>query len=95
MGVISATVKNELGERNFGFDSLKSRLNCDMELKGIVAPCRLPPEGLRRRTPCQADTWQRKVILLFIVDPDLMGGDPQKPIWLEKWDVGAAEGLFF
>jgi hypothetical protein len=26
----------ELRERNFGFDSLKSRLNCDMEEKGIA-----------------------------------------------------------
>ena len=36
MGVISAMVEKELGERNFGFDSL-SRLNRDMEEKGIVA----------------------------------------------------------
>ena len=38
VGVISAVVEKDLGgERNFGFDSLKSRLNCDMEEKGIVA----------------------------------------------------------
>ena len=29
MGVISAMVEKELGERNFGFDSLKY-MNCDM-----------------------------------------------------------------
>ena len=37
MGVISAMVEKELGERNFGFDSMKSRLQSDMEEKGIVA----------------------------------------------------------
>ena len=36
VGVISAMVENELGERNFGFDSLKY-MNHDMEEKGIVA----------------------------------------------------------
>ena len=41
VGVISAMVEKELGDRNVGFDSLKSRLNCDMEEKGIVAVCRL------------------------------------------------------
>ena len=35
-------VEKELGERNFGFDSLKSRLNHDMEEKGIVAQDCLP-----------------------------------------------------
>ena len=34
--LISAMVEKELGESNFGFDSLKSRLNHDMEEKGIV-----------------------------------------------------------
>ena len=43
VGVISALVEMELGERNFGFDSLKL-LNRDMEEKGIVARDRLPPE---------------------------------------------------
>ena len=49
MGVISAMVENELGERNFGFDSLKY-MNHDMEEKGIVGreciplePCFPPP----------------------------------------------------
>ena len=37
VGVIWAMVEKELGERNLGFDSLKSRLNRDMEEKGIVA----------------------------------------------------------
>ena len=32
--VFSAMVEKELGEKNFGFDSLKSRLNSDMEEKG-------------------------------------------------------------
>ena len=36
VGVITAMVENELGERNFGFDSLKY-MNHDMEEKGIVA----------------------------------------------------------
>ncbi|CAL8236360.1 unnamed protein product, partial [Boreogadus saida] len=31
-------VAKELGDRNFGFDSLKSRFNCVMEEKGVVAP---------------------------------------------------------
>ncbi|CAL8259127.1 unnamed protein product [Boreogadus saida] len=37
VGVISAKVENELGGRNFGFDSLKN-MNHDMEEKGIVEP---------------------------------------------------------
>ncbi|CAL8336602.1 unnamed protein product [Boreogadus saida] len=36
VGVISAMVEKELGERNFGFYSLKY-MNRDMEEKGIVA----------------------------------------------------------
>ena len=44
MGVISAMAEKELGERNFGFDSLKSRLNLYMEEKGIVAHDCLPSE---------------------------------------------------
>ena len=36
MGVISVMVEKELGERNFGLDSLKY-MNRDMEEKGIVA----------------------------------------------------------
>ena len=35
-------VEKELEERNFGFDSLKFRLNHDMEEKGIVAQDCLP-----------------------------------------------------
>ena len=42
-------VEKELGERYFAFDSLNSRLNRDMEEKGIVAVCRLPAELLRHR----------------------------------------------
>jgi hypothetical protein len=41
VGVISAMVEKELGERNFGFDSLKYP---DMEEKGIVASDCLPLE---------------------------------------------------
>jgi hypothetical protein len=37
VGVISALVEKELGERNFGFDSLKC-MNRDVEEKGIVSP---------------------------------------------------------
>ena len=44
MGVISAMVENELGERNFGFDSLKY-MNHDMEEKEIVARECLPLES--------------------------------------------------
>ncbi|CAL8250901.1 unnamed protein product [Boreogadus saida] len=36
-------VEKELGERNFGFDSLKY-MDCGMEEKGIVARGCLPPE---------------------------------------------------
>ena len=43
VGVISAMVEKELGERNFGFDSLKY-MNHDMEEKGIVARECLPLE---------------------------------------------------
>ena len=39
MGVISAKVENELGGRNFGFDSLKY-MNCDM-----------PPVAARHHRP--------------------------------------------
>ena len=35
-------VEKELGERNFGFDSLKSRLNRDMQEEGIIARDCLP-----------------------------------------------------
>ena len=50
-------VEKELGKRNFGFDSLKSRLNHDMEEKGI-APQDCLPLLLRyhRRKPA---TWRR------------------------------------
>jgi hypothetical protein len=37
VGVISAIVEKEWGERNVGFDSLKSTLNRNMDEKGIVA----------------------------------------------------------
>ncbi|CAL8370459.1 unnamed protein product [Boreogadus saida] len=43
VGVISAMVEKELGEGNFGFDSLKY-MNHDMEEKGIVARDCLPLE---------------------------------------------------
>ena len=43
VGVISAMVEKELGERNFCFDSLKY-MNRDMEEKGIDALDCLPPE---------------------------------------------------
>ena len=39
-------VEKELGERNFGFDSLKSRLNLYMEKKGIVAVCGIAVSSL-------------------------------------------------
>ena len=52
--VISAMVEKELGERNFGFDSLKC-MNRDMEEKGIVSPgAPLPAaEEPRRRQKLQ------------------------------------------
>ena len=43
MGFISAMVENELGERNFCFDSLKN-MNNDIEEKGIVGGECLPLE---------------------------------------------------
>ncbi|CAL8387511.1 unnamed protein product [Boreogadus saida] len=49
-------VEKELGERNFGFDSLKYE-NCNMEGKGIVARDCLPPEPrclLPRHHRCKA-----------------------------------------
>ena len=45
MGVILAIVEKELEDRLVDFDSLKSRLNRDMEEKGIVARDCLPPAG--------------------------------------------------
>ena len=42
-------VEKELGERNFGFDTLKSRLNHDMQEKGIIVEVpRQPPPGSGR-----------------------------------------------
>ncbi|CAL8286549.1 unnamed protein product [Boreogadus saida] len=46
----AAMVKKELGERNFGFDSLKG-MNHDMEEKGIVAREGCCPRALRYRAP--------------------------------------------
>ena len=43
LGVISDKVENELGGRNFGFDSLKN-MNHDMEEKGIVGRECIPLE---------------------------------------------------
>ena len=43
MGVLSAMVEKELGERNFCIDSLKY-MNRNMEEKGIVAHDCYPPE---------------------------------------------------
>ena len=58
VGVISAKVEKEFGERNFGFDSLKSSpLNHDMEEKGIVVRDSCP--GLSPATrinPIHCDT---------------------------------------
>ena len=51
VGVISAMVENELGERNFGFDSLKYM---NREEKGIVARDCLPPEPRCRWTTASA-----------------------------------------
>ncbi|CAL8387740.1 unnamed protein product [Boreogadus saida] len=45
VGVISAMVEKELGERNFGFDSLKY-MNCDM----------LPAASCRKAPPLQSTT---------------------------------------
>ena len=45
-------VEKELGERNFGFDSLKY-MNRDMEEKGMVACDCLPPEP---RCPLRGNT---------------------------------------
>ena len=43
VGVISAMIEEELGERSFGLDSPKF-MNCDTEEKGIVALDYQPPE---------------------------------------------------
>ena len=59
VGVISAMVEKELGERNFGFDSLKSRLNHDMEKKKELLPrivSRCPLRRYHRRKPA---TWRK------------------------------------
>ena len=61
--VISAMVEKELEQRNFGFDSLKSRLNRDMEEEGIVARRQYIGSGLHRHPGGQAAvepvTWRR------------------------------------
>ena len=50
VGVNSAMVEKELGERNSGFDSLKD-MNRDVEEKGIVDRDCLPPEPRCRKAP--------------------------------------------
>jgi hypothetical protein len=47
VGVILALVEKDMGERNFGFDSLKSRLKRYMEEEGIVAVCGTAVGSLR------------------------------------------------
>ena len=47
VGVISAMVEKELGERNFGFKCLKSRFKRYMKEKGIVAVCGTAVSSLR------------------------------------------------
>ena len=49
MGVISAMVENNLGERNFGLDSLKY-MNCDM----------LPAAGCREAPPPRSTTARQR-----------------------------------
>ncbi|CAL8351912.1 unnamed protein product [Boreogadus saida] len=56
-------VENELGERNFGFDSLKY-MNHDMEEKGIVGreciplePCFPPPRQRTDNRNCRANNY--------------------------------------
>jgi hypothetical protein len=59
VGVISAMVEKELGERNVGFDSLKY-MNRDMEEKGIVS--RWTPAArflLPATRPHRLGSWQR------------------------------------
>ena len=62
-------LEKELGERNFGYDSLKSRLKRDMEEKGIVAVCGRPEELLRRcrrslHTTERSEQWSVREITL-------------------------------
>ena len=79
MGVISAMVENELGERNFGFDSLKY-MNCDMP--PVAARHHRPAAGSRQqaesgRTRDVADptksflihniVWRRTQLLAVII----------------------------
>uniref|UniRef100_A0A8C5CVD5 Anoctamin n=1 Tax=Gadus morhua TaxID=8049 RepID=A0A8C5CVD5_GADMO len=59
VGVVSAMVEKELGERNFGFDTLKSRLNCNMEEKGIIFL-------IRRRT----QLWESSLCDWLVVESD-------------------------
>ncbi|CAL8381295.1 unnamed protein product [Arctogadus glacialis] len=67
VGFNSAMVEKKLRERNFGFDSLKSRLYRDMEEKGIIArDCLLLGSlaaGLRRRCPGR---WPRAGDVKFV-----------------------------
>ena len=56
MGVISAMVEEELGERNFGFVSMKYMNRC-MEPKGIVArDCPLPAACSEHAAGLRQDT---------------------------------------
>ena len=55
-------VEKELGERNFGFDSLKSRLNHDMEEKEIVAVCEQAAELLLQ---WEKDVFSRQLSVHF------------------------------
>ena len=49
VGVISAMVEKELGERNFGFDALKY-MNCDMP--PVAARHHRPAAGSRQQAAC-------------------------------------------
>ena len=57
-------VEKELGERNFVFDSLKSRLNRYMEDKGIVAVCGTARAGLA--IGLAGPFWADEVYLRFL-----------------------------
>ena len=81
-------VEKEFGERNFGFDSLKSRLNRDMEDKGIVArdclPTELrcllptaPPAGLRRETIPGNNLFLLHVMVQSVLQIDVEVEEPE------------------
>ena len=80
MGVISAMVDIELGERNFGFDSLKYK-NHDMKEKGIVARECLPHEARFPLPAADGQLLRRRLLQEAVV--------PKRCPLPRRWSLGS------